>query len=84
MAKMISCPLCGGKGKVRSDELTFGDRMRAGRGTQTQAVAAKKLGVSRTQLTNIESGRSKPSLDVLVAAAKHYKVSTDYLLGHES
>ena len=78
---LTTCPLCKGKGELKADDLSFGDRMRASRGAQTQTTAAKKLGVSRTQLTNIESGRSKPSLDVLIAAAKYYKVTTDYLLG---
>lgn len=78
---MTTCSLCKGKGKLNIKDLSFGDRMRASRGKQTQIAAAKKLGVGRTQLCNIEAGRSNPSLKVLIAAAKHYKVTTDYLLG---
>ena len=47
----------------------------------TQKEAAKLIGVKSYQLANYESNRSEPSLKVLMAMSKAYKVSTDQLLG---
>ena len=47
----------------------------------TQKEAAKLIGVKSYQLANYESNRSEPSLKVLIAMAKAYRVSTDQLLG---
>ena len=47
--------------------------------TQTQVAA--KLGIRQQSYTRYENGTGEPSLDTLVALAKMYNVSIDYLLG---
>ena len=47
----------------------------------TQKDAAKLIGVKSYQLANYESNRSEPSIKVLIAMAKLYRVSIDQLLG---
>ena len=47
----------------------------------TQKDAAKLIGVKSYQLANYESNRSEPSIKVLIAMAKVYRVSVDQLLG---
>ena len=47
----------------------------------TQKDAAKLIGVKPYQLANYESNRSEPSIKVLIAMAKTYRVSVDQLLG---
>ena len=46
-----------------------------------QKDAAKLIGVKPYQLANYESNRSEPSIKVLIAMAKTYRVSVDQLLG---
>lgn len=41
----------------------------------------KVLGVSVSQISEMENGRKGTTLERLVALCKHYKVSADYLLG---
>ena len=49
-----------------------------------QKDVAKVLGVDRTTYVKYENGNSEPNLDMLVAIADFFDVSTDYLLGrHE-
>lgn len=47
----------------------------------TQAVLAKKLGISRSAVNAWELGVSIPSAQYLVELSRLFKVSTDYLLG---
>ncbi|WP_302953202.1 helix-turn-helix domain-containing protein [[Clostridium] scindens] len=48
----------------------------------TQKELAEKIGVSASQLSRIVSGETKTvSSDILIGAAKEFKVSTDYILG---
>jgi transcriptional regulator with XRE-family HTH domain len=42
---------------------------------------AKRIGVTRQHLSNVELGRSSPSLELLVRVAGELGVSVDYLLG---
>ncbi len=60
----------------------IGDRFREMRvaSGDTQEQAAVHLGISRPQVTNIEAGRSWPSLDVIIQACDSYDVSADWLL----
>lgn len=44
---------------------------------------AKNAEVGRTTIIQIETGRNKPSADVLEKLADVFEVSTDYLLGRE-
>ena len=49
----------------------------------TQAVLAKKLGLTKSVISAYENGLRLPSYDVLIHIAKIFNVSTDYLLGLE-
>lgn len=46
----------------------------------SQAELAKQLGISPSAMGMYEQGRREPSMDTLVAMAKVFHVSTDYLL----
>lgn len=46
----------------------------------TQDELADKIGVSRTHLSNIEIGKSVPSLDVLIEISNVFHVGIDRLL----
>lgn len=48
----------------------------------TQSEAAEQIGVKSYQLANYESNRSEPSIKVLLAMSKVYKISIDQLLGN--
>ena len=47
----------------------------------SQEKIAALLGVTRTQVSDMERGKSATSLERLVALSEFYGVSTDYLLG---
>ena len=48
----------------------------------SQKELAKRIGLSAPQLSRIVSGETRTiSSDILIAAAKEFKVSTDYILG---
>lgn len=47
----------------------------------SQAVLAEKLAISRMAYTQYETGNREPGLDTLIALAKIYNVSVDFLLG---
>lgn len=48
---------------------------------QTQSELARILGLSRSGVNAWEMGLSIPSTQYIVELAKHFKVSTDFLLG---
>ena len=50
----------------------------------TQQMMAEYLGVDRTTYVKYETGKSEPTFDTLQRLANYFKVSTDYLLGHDS
>ena len=63
--------------------ILFGSRiqkLRSDRGW-SQAVLAKRLGVSTSMIAHYESGDRFPSLDTLIATTRTFGVSSDYLLG---
>jgi transcriptional regulator with XRE-family HTH domain len=65
----------------------MGARLKAARDAAgvTQTAWAARLGVMQPAVSNWESGRHEPPLDVFRAYSKHLRVSLDYLLtGHES
>jgi transcriptional regulator with XRE-family HTH domain len=76
----VICPLCNGTGHV---EGTMHARLALARKAKemTQEEACQSLGITRSQLANIEGGRSTPQPDFLIRAAKLYRVSADYILG---
>lgn len=47
----------------------------------SQLELADVIGVTRTQITNLERGSTEPGLRVLVALCEHFEVSADWLLG---
>ncbi|MBR2432205.1 MAG: helix-turn-helix transcriptional regulator [Clostridia bacterium] len=47
----------------------------------TQAEIAEYLHIKQNTYSQYESGKRQISIDTLVALAKYYKTSTDYILG---
>ncbi len=47
---------------------------------ESQQKLAMILNVSQTMISRYESGDAFPDIDVLIAIAKHYNVSVDYLI----
>lgn len=48
-----------------------------------QIALAKELGVGKSIISSWERGESYPSMPYLIAIAKYFKVTTDYLCGLE-
>ena len=49
----------------------------------SQKEVAKSIGVSASIVSNYESGERTPSVVILIALARLYHCSTDYLLGFD-
>lgn len=49
----------------------------------SQKEVAKSLGISASIVSNYESGERTPSVEILIALARLYHCSTDYLLGFD-
>jgi transcriptional regulator with XRE-family HTH domain len=49
----------------------------------TQAYVAKRLGIAQTSYGQYELGKARPEYEHLVALARLYDVSVDYLLENE-
>ena len=64
----------------------LGERLQELRTSQnlSQKEVARILDVSYSVISNYESGERTPSLEKLVALARLYHWSTDYLLGFDS
>ena len=75
-----ACPYCGGTGKTKANPAMRFRALREREGLD-QTAMANRVGLSRTQITNIEAGRGDPSLTVLMRASDEFKVSVDWLLG---
>lgn len=73
--------------KHKDDELAavFGDRLRklVGGKRGSKLKLARELDISHSNLTNLYNGKYVPTVPTLVAIAKRYNVTTDYLLGVE-
>lgn len=50
----------------------------------TQSQLSQKLGLTKSVISAYENGIRMPSYDVLIAIARLFKVTTDYLLGIEN
>lgn len=63
----------------------FGNKLKTLRlqNNLTQIQLAKKLGVTKSVISAYENSLRMPSYDILIAIAKTFKVTTDYLLGLE-
>ena len=68
---------------IRVDEPRFGSRLRSLRkqAGESQRVLADLLGVSVTQISDIEKGRRHTGIDNIIQICQHDCVSADYLLG---
>lgn len=62
--------------------MTFGERLKAERIKKgvTEVEIAKELGVAQSYISKLENGIKNPSNGMLIALAKYYDVTTDYLL----
>lgn len=49
----------------------------------SQKEVAKSIGISASIVSNYESGERTPSVESLIALARLYHCSTDYLLGFD-
>lgn len=49
----------------------------------SQKQLAAELGTTNSSICDWENGRSEPDIDTLIAIAKFFDVSVDYLLGLE-
>lgn len=81
MAK-VPCPRCLGKGTVDIESVTFGDCVRQRREALllTQERLAEKVGLSRAQVANIESGRVDTTMSKLAKFAEALGCSQKDLL----
>lgn len=61
--------------------LKLADRLRGLRGTESQTAFAERFGLKQAIYSHYETGRKKPSLEVLVDMAVKLGATTDYLLG---
>jgi len=63
--------------------IIFGERLREirERTGESRETLGKEIGVSISQISEIENGRKGTTLEKLVALCRHYQVSADYLLG---
>ncbi len=63
--------------------MKFGDILRQKREERrmSQSDLAERLGVSRQNISNYETGFKVPSLKVVVAAADVFRCSTDEMIG---
>ncbi len=61
--------------------LKLADRLRGLRGTESQTEFAARFGLKQAIYSHYETGRKKPSLEVLMQMAVVLGATTDYLLG---
>lgn len=61
----------------------FGERLleTRRRHRETQAELAAVLGVGKSRVSEMESGKNTTTMDKLVLLCEHYHISADYLLG---
>ncbi len=67
-------------------EFTFGERIKNLREDLdlNQTQLGKKVNMTQRKVSYIECNKCEPSIDDIIAFAKFFKVSTDYLLGLKS
>lgn len=57
-----------------------GKRIRNIRGAKTQEEFGAELGVTKQYISSVETGRQKPSIELLYNISARYSVSVDYVL----
>lgn len=64
------------------DRAAMGERIKEERRSKgiSQVTFAKKLGITQTHLSNLETGKSGLTLTSLIMLANEFDVSVDYLL----
>ena len=73
--------------KYNKPRLTMGERFKDARtvhnkhGKETTGAVAEATGVSKSTLSEIENDSRVPGAKIIAELARHYGVSTDYLLG---
>lgn len=77
------CPYCKGTGHVHPSPSVRIKLLRE-QNEETQEEFAGKVGVSRTQIANLETARSAPSIELLIRIADSYGVSVDWILGRQT
>lgn len=75
-----TCPLCGGSGQAKSDLAARLLWLRKESGL-SQSAFADRVGIKRTTVTNVETGRHTLTPDVIVKLCREFEVSSDWLLG---
>lgn len=65
------------------DKNIFGNKIKLLRtkNSMSQTDLANLLGVSKTQISDLENGKTSTTLDRLIIIANHFNISADYLLG---
>lgn len=65
------------------DVKIFGERLTVIRQQRnlSQVSVSRTIGITQTQLSDMENGKTGTTLPRLVKLAEFYRVSTDYLLG---
>ena len=78
----MKCPHCNGTGVLSAEEIHPGALILAQRKARemTQADLAKLIGMSRTQIANIEIGRSDMPMKTLARFAEAFGVSMKELV----
>lgn len=59
--------------------MNVGDRIKKLRGSESQEVFGKKIGVSSQYISRIEKGTSLPSIDIALKIAEIYGVTLDWI-----
>lgn len=59
---------------------TLGERLKHLRGSTRQADLAATLGMAQTTLSNYETGRNEPSIEVIRMLVSHFSVSLRWLM----
>lgn len=64
---------------------TFGLRLRELRkkANEKQDDLAESLGITKTQVSDMENGKKTTTLEKFALICEHYQVSADYLLGFQ-
>lgn len=74
---------CAGRGERMAKVCTFPERLRRlrERNRLKQCVLAELCGLDYNAIKRYETGKTKPTMDALVAIADYFEVSIDYLIG---
>ena len=62
------------------DRSAIAGRIKILRGRLSQRQFAKRVGFNQVYISEIETGKTKPSIDILVAIATEFETSVDFVL----